>query len=79
MELCDFVDVNPYKIPSMGALLIASEHGDRLVQTLKSQGIPAAVIGQFTQGNDRIVMNDDEVRYLEPPSGLELPKGGQAR
>ena len=79
VELCDFVDVNPYKIPIDIRIVIASEHGDRLVQTLKSQGIPAAVIGQFTQGNDRIVMNDDEVRYLEPPSGLELPKGGQAR
>ncbi len=74
VELCDFVDINPYKIPSAGALLIGTEHGERLVNTLKRLGIPAAVIGNFTPGNDRVVTNEDEVRYLEPPSGREFPK-----
>ena len=74
VELCDFVDINPYKIPSAGALLIGTEHGERLVNTLKRLGIPAAVIGTFTPGNDRVVANEDEARYLEPPSGREFPK-----
>ena len=71
VELCDFVDVNPYKIPSLGALLIATDHGERLTHILKQQGIDAAIIGHFTAGNDRVIINDDEVRYLEPPRGLE--------
>lgn len=73
VELCDFVDINPYKIPSAGALLIGTEHGERLADTLNRLGIPAAVIGTFTPGNDRVVANEDEVRYLEPPSGREFP------
>ena len=71
VELCDFVDVNPYKIPSLGSLLIATDHGERLTHLLKQQGIDAAVIGCFTSGNDRVIINDDERRYLEPPRGLE--------
>lgn len=67
VELCDFVDVNPYQLISMGSLLIAADHGDQLVRRLGEQGIAAAVIGSFTDSNDRVIVNDDEVRYLEPP------------
>lgn len=67
VELCDFVDVNPYQLISMGSLLIAADHGDQLVRRLGEQGIAAAVIGSFTDSNDRVIINDDEVRYLEPP------------
>ena len=78
VELCDFVDVNPYLIPSMGAMLMASWHGSALVSRLKRAGIEAAVIGNFTQGNDRVIVNEDEVRYLDMPrasimEGIRMP------
>ncbi len=69
VELCDFVDVNPYQLASMGSLLIGVDHGEPLVRLLSDQGIAAAIIGSFTDGNDRVIVNDDEVRYLEPPRG----------
>lgn len=69
VELCDFIDVNPYLLPSLGALLIACDHGEQLVRGLRQEGIAAAVIGSFTSSNDRIIVNDDETRYLEPPRG----------
>lgn len=69
VELCDFVDVNPYQLASMGSLLIGADHGEPLVRLLSDQGIAAAIIGSFTDGNDRVIVNDDEVRYLEPPRG----------
>lgn len=69
VELCDYIDVNPYLIPSVGSLLIAADHGDQLVNILRRHSIPAAVIGCFTDNNDRVIINDDEVRYLEPPRG----------
>jgi hydrogenase maturation factor len=37
-------------------------------------GIPASVIGRITDGNDRVIVNGDEKRYLEPPKSDELYK-----
>ena len=36
--------------------------------------IPAAVIGKFTDGNDRILMRGEEVSYLDRPAADELMK-----
>lgn len=72
VEICNLLDVNPYQLVSLGALLIASDHGERLVKELSSEGIEAAVIGQFTEGNDRKIMNGDEIRYLEPPRAAKI-------
>ena len=38
----------------------------RLVSQLAEQGISAAVIGRTTDNNDRILVNDEEKRFLEP-------------
>jgi len=37
------------------------------LEALDRQGIPAAVIGVTTDGNDKVILNDDEKRFLEPP------------
>ena len=67
IEVCEVFDVNPYFMPSGGAMLIAVDNGHDLVRQLEVQKIPAKVIGKITEGNDRIVRNEEEVRYLEPP------------
>lgn len=72
IEICDFVDADPYKLISSGSMLIVTEHGNELVNALNSQGIDGAVIGSFVLGNDKIVINEDEKRYLEPPAVDEL-------
>lgn len=72
VELCDFIDTNPYQLVSMGSLLIAAHHGEHLVRELTAAGISAAMIGTFTNQNDRIVINDEEVRYLEPPRAPKI-------
>lgn len=69
IELCEYFDINPYKIPSSGALLIISKDGKELVTKLKEAGIDAAVIGKVTDSNDKVIINEDETRYLEPPKG----------
>ena len=38
-----------------------------MAQYLKSNGVDAVVIGTTTDNNDRILINEDEIRYLEPP------------
>ncbi len=67
IELANYYDINPYQMESAGSLLLAADDGPALVQELAGAGIPAAVIGRFTKGRDRLLLNGDEVRYLDLP------------
>lgn len=72
VEVCEFFGINPYQLISSGSMLMAAEDGNKLVGELKKAGIPAAVIGKATDGNDRVLLNEDERRFLEPPKTDEL-------
>ncbi len=74
VEICEFYDLNPYMLISSGCMLIITDKANLLVDRLKSEGIAASVIGRITEGNDRIIINDEERRYLEPPKSDELYK-----
>jgi len=67
VEVCEFFGYNPYEIRSDGALLMVTSEGHALVEKLNSQGISAEVIGMIMEGNDKVIINDDEKRFLEPP------------
>ena len=58
---------NPYEMRSDGALLLVTNEGHTLVEALAQEGIAAEVIGMITDGNDKVILNDEEKRYLEPP------------
>ncbi len=72
IEVCECFDINPYLLISSGSMLIGTDHGSRLVTELEKAGIHAAVIGYATEGKDRIVLNGEEKRFLEPPKTDEL-------
>lgn len=72
VEICEFFDINPYLLISSGSLLIVTERANELIANLEKEGIPAAVIGRITDNNERIVINDYETRYLEPPKADHL-------
>lgn len=72
IEICEVFDINPYMLISSGSMLIGTDHGSRLVEGLKKAGIHSAVVGFATEGNDRIIRNGEETRYLEPPKVDEL-------
>lgn len=72
VEICEFFDINPYQLISSGCMLMAAADGNHLVRELKKAGIPAAVIGKATEGNDRVLLNGEEKRFLEPPKTDEL-------
>lgn len=74
IEVCEFFDANPYKLLSGGSLLFTADKGMDIVELLGKQGIAAAVIGKTIEGNDRILMNEDEKRFLEPAREDELYK-----
>ncbi|MGN1156939.1 MAG: AIR synthase family protein [Agathobacter sp.] len=72
VEICEFFDLNPYKILSGGCLLIATKDGNGMVSELEKAGIPATVIGKATDSNDRVLLNEEERRFLETTQTDEL-------
>ena len=74
IEICEFFGLNPYELISSGSMLIAAPDGYQMVRELKKAGIPAVVVGKATAGNDRILINGEERRFLEPPKQDELYK-----
>ena len=74
IEVCEYFNLNPYMLRSGGTLLLACANGARIVEQLKNAGVQAAVIGQTTAGNDRLIRYDDEARFLEPPKMDEYYK-----
>lgn len=67
IELSEYLDVNPFLMPSAGSMLIVTADGAGLVKVLEEKGIDAAVIGKMTQGNDKVVVHHEERRFLEQP------------
>lgn len=74
VEICEAFGLNPYELISSGSLLIAAPDGTQLIRDLSEAGIPAAIIGKAVEGNDRIIRNGDEKRFLEPPKTDEIYK-----
>jgi len=74
VEICEFYDINPYMLISSGCMLIITDHANQLVDELNANGITAAVIGRITEGNARVIINEEERRFLEPPKSDELYK-----
>lgn len=72
IEICEIFNINPYRMISTGSLLIACDNGLSMVNALANEGISAAVIGKFTNSNDKIILNEGEVTYLDAPKPDEL-------
>lgn len=74
VEICEYYDLNPYELLSGGSLLMVAENGKKLVEVLQGEGIPVSVIGRTNGGNDKVVINRDETRYLTMPAADEIFK-----
>ena len=74
VEICEFLELNPYELLSGGCLILATDNGVDLAEELMSQGIPAVVVGKVTGNNDRILINEDERRFLDLPKADEIYK-----
>ena len=72
VEVCECCNVNPYELLSGGCLVMTAWDGNRLAAALAAEGIPAAVVGKVTEGNERILVNRDEIRYLDRPQRDEI-------
>lgn len=74
VEICEFFDINPYKLISGGCMLIVTRDGERLQRQLKREGIFSSLIGRTTNGNDRVLLSGEERRFLEKMQTDEIHK-----
>lgn len=74
IEFCEFYDLNPYMLVSGGCMLIVTSQPDEVIKSLELVNIPVVSIGNVTSSNDKIVYNEDEIRYIEPSKGDEIYK-----
>ncbi len=74
VEICEFFHINPYELMSGGSLIMIVDNGYDLVRQLEEEQIPAVVVGKITDSNDRIILNDDERRFLDRPKADEIYK-----
>ncbi len=65
IEISDYFNLNPYKMKSAGSLLMITDNSSELMKALQQEGIAACVIGHLTGNNDKIIRNEDEIRYLD--------------
>ena len=72
IEICEYFGIDPYRSMSSGSLIIMTPDEEAVLDALDRAGCPAALIGHMTEGNDRIVRNGREVRYLDKPGIDEL-------
>lgn len=72
IEICEPYGINPYKLMSNGAMLMVTEDGETLVRELRHQGTDARIIGRLTNDNDKVILKNEDRRYIEPPKRDEL-------
>ncbi|MBQ8986689.1 MAG: hypothetical protein IJ100_05530 [Lachnospiraceae bacterium] len=74
IEFANHYDIDPYRLRSGGSLLAVTRDADSLIEKLAESGIPAARIGELSEDRDKILRNEDEIRYLDLPQPDELLK-----
>lgn len=72
IEICEFYNLNPYELLSGGMLIMLTWDGQQLVEDLEAEGICSSIIGSTNDGNDKIISNHEEIRYLEAPVPDEI-------
>lgn len=72
IEFANYYDIDPYKMRSSGSLLAVTKEAGALIRRLEGSGIPAVRIGELTGDHDKILIREDEIRYLDLPQPDEL-------
>ena len=65
VEICEYLDKNPYYIDGMGGMLLVCEKGSVVTKLLNEKGVMAKVIGRITEGKERLVkITENDIRTL---------------
>ena len=74
IEVCELLDLNPYRLWCGDCILAAANHGEDMVRALEEHGIRAAVIGKVEKGIARKMTGVGGTGYLERPQPDEIYK-----
>lgn len=72
IEVCELLEKNIYELSSFGSLLMTFDDKCDIINCLKNFDVDVVIIGRTTSSNDKIINNDDEVRYLDTPKRDEI-------
>jgi hydrogenase expression/formation protein HypE len=74
--ICEALGLDPFRLISSGALMIASSEPDRVIEALAAEGIKATVIGEFTEPSEgaKTIGLDGVARHMPAPSADEIYK-----
>ncbi|MBR2820870.1 MAG: AIR synthase family protein [Clostridiales bacterium] len=72
--ICDTLGLDPFRLISSGALMIASPEPDRVIKALEAEGIKATVIGEFTDISEgaKMIGLDGTVMPMPAPTADEI-------
>lgn len=74
VEVCERLELNPYRLYSRGCFLLTADNGGQLVRALEEKQIPANVIGRINKGIAREMIVQEGRGYLERPQPDEILK-----
>ena len=72
IEVCELVDVNPYRLHAKGCILFTARNGDAAKKALEDEGIPCTVIGWMDKTKGRKLHSGEILTYLDFPAPDEL-------
>lgn len=73
-RICEYYNINPYKLISSGCMLISTGDGEGLVQYLEAAGIAATVIGRLNETKQKVMITAGRAEPIHPPASDELYK-----
>ena len=68
VEVCEQFHLNPYQMTSTGSFLAVVSDQSAFLRQMEEAEIPASMIGYFTDNNDKIIRNGEEIRYIDRPA-----------
>ena len=77
VEVCERLELNPYRLYSWGCVLLTADNGGQLVRILAEKHIPAQVIGRVNKGIAREMIVQEGRGFLERTQPDEITKVNQ--
>ena len=74
VEVCEQLELNPYRLYSQGCVLLTADNGGQLVCALAAKNIPAQVMGRVNKGIAREMIVQEGRGFLERPQPDEITK-----
>lgn len=68
IEICEFLNVNPYRLESIGSRIILTSQGKDLVKDFENEGYTASFIGRTREGNLRTIEHGEDIRHVDRPT-----------